>query len=252
MLNNTTQEGKVSIGDIVAILFGIVVVGVCVFAAFQTYQDTAASKDILKEAISLRDRGKYQEAIDKYLEIPKEHSLSLNQGKYLNELIDKFPQKEIFKTASNLRERYKKDKERYFINTAIKLYEYLAEKYPEIATKAEVDMINAEIEKMGEPIQASVIEKEDEKNLNGKSEVTILHEADDEIEVLFSGPSPKRIKVPDGESETVLLTPGRYIIGIKDANPSNKVKILSNSYTATFKANKSYEHKLRFEVAPSF
>ena len=250
MFNNTTQEAKISIGNIFAILFGIVVIGICVFAAFQTYQDTAAAKNILEEAISLRNKGKYQEAIDKYLEIPKEHPLSLSQGKYLEELIDEFPQKEIFNVASNLRGRYKKDKERYFINTAIKLYEYLVEKYPELAIKAEVEKINTEIEKMGKPIQASIGKKETGKNLNGKSEVTIFHEAGDEIEVLFAGPSPKRIKVPDGKSETALLTPGKYIIGIKDANPSNKVEIRSNSYTATFKANKSYEHKLRFEVAP--
>ena len=66
MLKDTTQEAKVSIGNIFAILFGIVVVGICVFAAVETYQHTATSKDILEEAINLRDKGQYQEAIDKY------------------------------------------------------------------------------------------------------------------------------------------------------------------------------------------
>jgi len=252
MLNNAGQEAKISIGNIVAILIGLVIVGSCVFAAFKLCQDTIAAKDILEEAINLRDEGRYQEAIDKYLEIPKEYSLSLNKGKYLTKLLDGFPQEEVFKTALNLREKYEKQKERYFIDIAIDLYEYLEKEYPELAIEAEIEKINAEIEKMEEPIEARIYVEKTKKGLNGDSEVTIFHEAGDEIEVLFSGPSSKRIKVPDGESGTVLLTPGEYTIGIKDANPSNKVEIRSNSYTAILEANKSYKHELIFETIPSF
>lgn len=237
--------------NIVLVLFVTAVVGVCVLAVVGTFRDTAASKKVLEEAVALRDQGKYEESIDKYLEIPEKYSLSLSQGKYLNELLGKFPKEKIFEIAADLRERYKRDKKRFVIEAAIDLYEYLTETYPEVAVRAEAEKIGAEIEKMGKPIKASVRKEETPKALNGKSEVTISHGARDDIEVLFSGPSPKRIEVAKGKTGTVLLTPGDYTIGVKDANPSGGVEISSNSYTATFKANRSYEHELRFETIPS-
>jgi len=244
------KEGRISIGNIVLVLFGLAVVGFCVLAAVRTFRDTVASKKVFEEAVILQDQGKYQEAIDKHLEIPEKYSLSLSEGKYLNELLGKFPKEKIFEVAANLRERYKKDKKRFIIGAAIDLYEYLIETYPEVAVRAEAEKIGAEIEKIGKPIKASVGKKETAKALNGKSEITISHDARDEIEVLFSGASPKRIEIRKGKTGSVLLTPGDYIIGVKDANPSNSVKVLSNSYTAIFKANKSYEHQLRFEATP--
>lgn len=236
---------------IVIVLFVTAVVGVCVLAVVSTFRDTAASKKVFEEAVALRDEGKYQEAIDKHLEIPENHSLSLSEGKYLNELLREFPKEKIFEVAANLRGRYKKDKKRFIIETAIDLYEYLAETYPEVAIRVEAEKIGAEIEKMGKPIKASVGKEETAKALDGKSEVIISHDARDGIEILFSGPSPKRIEVAKGKTGTVLLTPGDYTVGVKDANPSGGVEVSSNSYTATFKANRSYEHSLRFETIPS-
>lgn len=252
MSDNTSQEAKITVGSVIAILVGLIIIGSCVFAALKVGQDTIAAKNILEEAVDLRDEGKYREAIDAYLEIPKEYPLSLNKGKYLTRLLDNFPRQKIFETALDLRGRYGKYNEDYFINTAVHLYEYLAEKYPEIDTKAEVEKINAEIEKMGEPLEIGFTRKETENNLNGESEVTISHNAGDDIEILFSGPSSERIIIPDGRSETVLLDPGEYTIGIKDADISNKVDIRSDSFIDTFQADRSYEYSLDFETVPSY
>ncbi len=252
MPGNTSQEAKITVGSVVAIFVGLIIIGSCIFAAFKVGQDTIAAKNILEEAVDLTDEGSYQEAIDTYLEIPKEYPLSLNKGKYLTRLLNNFPRQEIFEVALDLRESYKKQNEDYFINTAIKLYEYLIEEHPELAVKAEIEKIDADIEKMGEPIETGIYVKEIEKNLNGESEIIISHEAGDEIEILFSGPSSKIIKVPEGGSGTVMLDPGDYIIGIKDADTSNKVEILSNSFAAKLEADKSYQYELSFETIPSY
>lgn len=252
MSDNTSQEAKITVGSVVAILVGLIIVGSCVFAAFKVGRDTIAAKNILEKAIDLRDDGRYQEAVDSYLEIPKEYPLSLNKGEYLAGLLDEYPSEEIFQTASSLRERYGMYNEDYFINTAIKLYQYLIEEYPELALKAEVERINAEIEKMGGPAEIGIYAEETEKDLNGESEVIIFHKAGDDIEVLFSGPSSKRITVPDSGSAAVLLIPGEYIIGIKDADVSNKVEIQSGSFAAEFQADKSYQYELTFETVPSY
>ena len=175
MLDNNSQEAKITVGSVVAILVGLLIVGSCVFAAFKVGRDTIAAKNILEEAIDLGDEGRYQESMNTYLEIPKEYPLSINKGKYLTRLLDCFPQQEIFKTALDLRERYGRYNEDYFINTAIELYEYLIEEYPELVIKAEIEKIDADIEKMGEPVETGIYVRETEKNLNGESEVIISH-----------------------------------------------------------------------------
>lgn len=257
--SNLRKKARISIGDTLHTLIGNIIVGIVVLFLVGTFvllplsvfRNTLASKKLFKEAVALRDQGKYQESIDKYLEIPEKYSLSFGWGVDRNELLREFPKEKIFEIAAGLRERFKEDKERFVIETAIELYECLIEAYPEVAIQGEAEKIGAEvemeIEKMGKPIEASMGKTETAKALNGKSEVTISNSADDEIEVFFSGPSLKKMKVIKDKTGTVLLTPGDYTIGVKDANPFNSVGISSNSYTATFKANRSYEHRLRFK-----